>query len=126
MATNTNARGSIINFDVDRGERLVLEAEIQDSAEAAVDIAGHTVELIVQEQPGGTQIDKQTNTVHDDPTNGKTQFTLTHTTTMKASATSPTVWYYAIHWKDDSSPALEDIHSSGTIKVHAVPVGAIT
>ena len=126
MATNTDARGAIINFEIDRGEKLKLEPEILDSADAAVDITGHTVELIIQEQPGGTVILSTTNTVHDDPTNGKTQFILTHTTTMKASSTSPTTWYWAIHWKDDSTPALEDIHSSGTIKVHAVPVGAIT
>ena len=127
MATEIDAGAEVFNFKVDRGERLVMRATIKTKTDdpQTIDIIAHTVELIVQVKPGGTQIYKQTNGVgdHEDPSNGTTQFTLGHTTTMKASSTRPTTWHYAIHWKSDTDP--EDIHSKGVIVVSPTPVGTI-
>lgn len=125
MATFTDARGSIVHFKVNRGERLIIEPEILDVDGDAIDLTGHVVEFVVEDPTGGTLIYRETKTVHEDAVNGKTLFTLSHETTMEAPSSQNVTWYYAIHWKDDSDPDNEDIHSSGTIEVHAVPVRAI-
>ena len=126
MATKVLARGAAYSFELDRGERITFEALILDENAAAVDLTGHTVELIINDtNPGGSEIQKTTNTTHSDAVNGKTQFTITTATTLTANASTGAMWFFGIHWKDDSAPAREDIHSYGTIRVNAVPAGTI-
>jgi len=108
---------------IDRGEALTIEATITNKATGAVvDLTGHTVEMLVHDD-AGVEIVKLTNTSHEDAAAGETRFTLTDTVTRTASATSETVWDYAIHWKDDA--AQEDIAVYGRIIVRAVPVADI-
>jgi hypothetical protein len=93
-----------------RGMKHVLQALIKDDDPESVsygdpiDITNDTVELLIQESVGGTQIFKQANGVgnHYDPTNGLTRFTINPSDTTGASAEHATTWYYAIHYKSSS------------------------
>lgn len=121
----TDARGINRDFRIDRGERVILEATITNADTGnAINLTGHTVEFIIESTLGGTNVLKTTNTNHSDAVNGKTQFTVSSAITITASATVGTKWHYAVHWKDDSDPVKEDIHSWGYIYVYPVAVEA--
>ncbi len=125
--STTDARGIREDFVIDRGERIVLRATITNKDTGnAVDLAGHTAEMIVESVLGGANVQKSTNTAHADSSNGITDFAITATTTFTASAVLPrTEWHYAVHWQSNDSPKKEDIHSYGFIYVNPVAAEAI-
>lgn len=105
-----------------RSMKHVLQALILDDDPESVNygqpinITNDTVELLIQESVGGTQIFKQTNGVgnHHDPANGLTRFTVNPSDTSSASSEHATTWYYAIHYK---SASVESAPAAGTCQV---------
>ena len=128
MATTTiDGQAAITDIKVDRGERFSFDVTIVDGDGSAIDITNHDVELLVQDEVGGTEIVKITNGVgdHQAPSSGVSRFILTSAITDDADAAAGAEWVYSIHWKDNGSPANEDIAARGQISVNAVPFGTI-
>lgn len=124
-------QASVTDIKVDRGEAVMLTITVTDASTGnPKDITNDTVQLVV-DYPMGTQLFKLENgpTEHSDPSNGVTQFQITHAHTMLAPAdpdNGEAICHWAAHWKDDSTPANEDIAACGRLRVRAVAVDAIT